>query len=145
MRLNKTLLYLLTCKMNLIKGKSYGSILCMGKIAASVLLKLFINGNAKCHSIDALLSHKRRSIVKCKQHTIHDPKGLEKLNYTQVRHYMCEFFIQLKIKQKFIYIIFMLITMTGSIVCILKCICITFSIFRTRKVDKHEATRASNA
>ena len=117
----------------------------MGKIAAFVLLKLFINGNEKCHLIDTLLSHKRRSIVKCKQHTIHDPKGLESLNYIQVRHYMCEFFIQLKIKQKVIYIIFVLITMTGRIVFILKCICITFSIFRTRKVDKHEATRASNA
>jgi len=38
---------------NLRKGvKSYGSIACMGK-AASVLLKLFINGNERCHTTDA--------------------------------------------------------------------------------------------
>ena len=34
-------------------GKPSGSIAYMGKIAASVLLKLFINGNEKCYSIDA--------------------------------------------------------------------------------------------
>jgi len=30
------------------KGNSYGSTVCMRKIAASVLLKLFIKGNEKC-------------------------------------------------------------------------------------------------
>jgi len=34
------------------KGKSSGSIACKGKIAASVLLKLFINGSEKCHTTD---------------------------------------------------------------------------------------------
>jgi len=36
------------------KGKSSGSIAGMGKIAASVLLKLFINVNERCHTNDAL-------------------------------------------------------------------------------------------
>jgi len=39
--------------MNLRKGKVLRSIVCMGKIAASVLMKLFINENGKCHSTDA--------------------------------------------------------------------------------------------
>jgi len=34
------------------KGKFSGSIVCMGKTAASVLLKLFINGNERCHTSD---------------------------------------------------------------------------------------------
>jgi len=35
------------------KGMSSGSITCMGKIAALVLLKLFINDNERCHTTDA--------------------------------------------------------------------------------------------
>jgi len=38
------------------KGKSLGSIACMEKIAASVLLKLYINSNEKCHTTD--IAHK---------------------------------------------------------------------------------------
>ena len=53
------------------------SIPCMGKKAASVVLKLFIRGNEKTHNIDAPVEHKRNSIVKCKQHTIYDSRELE--------------------------------------------------------------------
>ena len=49
----------------------------MGKIAASVSLKLFINGNDICHTTDSPLAHKRDSIFKCKQHTFHDHRELE--------------------------------------------------------------------
>jgi len=42
-------------------GKPLGSIVSMGKIAASVLLKLFINGYEKCHITDPL-AHERNSI-----------------------------------------------------------------------------------
>ena len=35
------------------KGKSSESIACMKQIAASVLLKLFINGNESCHTNEA--------------------------------------------------------------------------------------------
>jgi len=35
-----------------VKGKSLGSTACMGKIAASVLLMLFINGNEIWHTTD---------------------------------------------------------------------------------------------
>ena len=35
------------------KGKSQGIIACMGKIAAWVLLKLFINGNERCYTTGA--------------------------------------------------------------------------------------------
>jgi len=34
-------------------GKSPGSIYCMGKIAAWVLLKLFIDANERCHTAEA--------------------------------------------------------------------------------------------
>jgi len=34
------------------KGKSTGIIGCMGKVAASVLLTLFINGNERCHTLN---------------------------------------------------------------------------------------------
>jgi len=34
-------------------GKSLEGIVCMGKIAASVLLNLFINDNKRCHTTDA--------------------------------------------------------------------------------------------
>jgi len=37
----------------LIKGIALGKQSLHGKIAASVLLKLFISGNEKCHSTDA--------------------------------------------------------------------------------------------
>ena len=43
----------------------------MGKIAASVLLKLFINGNENATQFTP-------PSVECKQHTIHDPKEPEK-------------------------------------------------------------------
>jgi len=33
-------------------GKSKGSKDCMGKIASSVLLKLSVNGNERCHTTD---------------------------------------------------------------------------------------------
>ena len=35
------------------KGKPSGSIACMEKIAASVLLKLVISSNERCHTTDA--------------------------------------------------------------------------------------------
>jgi len=57
-----------------------------GKIAASVLLKLFISSNEWCHTTNAPLSHERNSIFKCKQHTIHDPWGPEKYNYTIMKN-----------------------------------------------------------
>ena len=39
-------------------------IACLGKIAAPVKLKLFINGNEKCHTTDAhSLAHERISFV----------------------------------------------------------------------------------
>ena len=43
------------CHMNLSeeKGKSLGRIVCIGKIAASILLKQFINSNDRCHTTDA--------------------------------------------------------------------------------------------
>ena len=48
-----------------------------GKIAASVLLKLFISSNERCHTTDAPLAHEQKSFFKCKQHTLLDPKGPE--------------------------------------------------------------------
>jgi len=50
---------------------------CIRKIAASVLLKLFINGNEKCHSIDPPPSALAKFYF---QHTFLDPTGLEKYN-----------------------------------------------------------------
>jgi len=44
-----------------------------GKTAASILLKLFISGNERCHTTDAPLAHERNATFKCKQHKIHDP------------------------------------------------------------------------
>jgi len=49
----------------------------MGKLAASIFLKLFINGNEKCHFTDAL-ADEQNTIFKCKQHKIYGPKGREK-------------------------------------------------------------------
>jgi len=61
----------------------------MWKILASMLLKLLINGNDRCHTNDTLAKllrmsgtlayYERNSIFKTKQHTIHDPKGREKI------------------------------------------------------------------
>ena len=48
-----------------------------GKIAASVLLKLFISGNESCHTTDARIAREWNSIFKCKQHIIHNPRGSE--------------------------------------------------------------------
>ena len=56
----------------------------MGNIAASVLLKLFINGNNRCQTTDAPLEHERNSIFKCKQHTIHDPWWTKKSLHNDV-------------------------------------------------------------
>jgi len=53
----------------------------MGKIAASVLFKLFIDGNEICHTTEA--SKRMRGTYQTKQNTIHDPKGPEKYNYTK--------------------------------------------------------------
>jgi len=39
----------------------------MRKIAASVLLKLFVNSIERCHTTDDPLAHERNSIAKCKQ------------------------------------------------------------------------------
>jgi len=50
-----------------------------GKIAASVLLKLFISGNERYHTTNAPLAHEWTSIFKCKQHTINDSKGPENI------------------------------------------------------------------
>ena len=47
----------------------------MGKTVAPVLLKLFIDGNKKSHPIDS--PKRMSSMFKCKQHTIHDPRGQE--------------------------------------------------------------------
>jgi len=56
-----------------------------GKKAASVLLKLFISGNERCHTSDAQ-AHEQISIFKCKHHTIHDPWWPEKYNYTMMKY-----------------------------------------------------------
>jgi len=40
---------------------------CMGKIAASLLLKLFTSSNERCHTTDAPTpAYERNSIFKCK-------------------------------------------------------------------------------
>jgi len=54
----------------------------MGKILALVLFKLFINGIDKCLSIEAPLRMSGTLFSNSKQHTIYDPKGPEKQNYT---------------------------------------------------------------
>jgi len=46
---------------------SSGSKACTGKKAASVLLKLFIMQNEKCHTINAPLVYKKNYIFKPKQ------------------------------------------------------------------------------
>jgi len=65
----------------------YGNIVCVGTIAVSVLLKLFICGDFfKCHSIDAIYSREwaELSIYKPKQHTNHDPRGPATCNHNNV-------------------------------------------------------------
>jgi len=59
-----------TITIKLMKGKAPRK---HEKIAASILLKLFISGYGRCHTTDAPLAHEWNSIFKCKQHTIHDP------------------------------------------------------------------------
>jgi len=54
-----------------------------GQIAVSVLLKLCISDNKRCHITDA---HERNSIFKSKQYTIYDPWGPEKYNYTMMKY-----------------------------------------------------------
>jgi len=53
----------------------------MGEIAASVLLKLYINGNGNKNVLTPT-AHVWNSIFKCIQHTSNDPKGPEKINNT---------------------------------------------------------------
>ena len=60
-------------------GKVLHNIACMGKIAALVLLKLFINGNEKCHQWHPL-AHERNYICKYIQHMI--PEHRNTYNYT---------------------------------------------------------------
>ena len=57
------------------------SIACKRKTAASVLLKLFINGELVTPP-----SHEQNSIFKCKQYTCTTPdsRGREKYNYTVI-------------------------------------------------------------
>jgi len=59
-------------------GKAISKQSLHGKTAASVLLKLFISENERCHSTHAL-AHERDSIFKCKQHTIQYPWGPGKI------------------------------------------------------------------
>jgi len=61
------------------KGKALRKHILHGKTAASVLLKLLISSNERCHTTDAPLAHEQNSIFKCKQHTIYDPRGPEKI------------------------------------------------------------------
>ena len=68
----------------LMKGKACMKHSLHEEKAASVLLKPFISGNKGCHTTDAPLAHERNSFSKCKQHTIHDPRGPEKYNYTMM-------------------------------------------------------------
>ena len=50
------------------KGKFQGSITCTEKIAPSILLKLFINGDVNCHSIEVpLLAYEWNSFFICKK------------------------------------------------------------------------------
>jgi len=51
--------------------KSWGSIASIGQIVASLLLKMFINDNKRCH---IPLTQELNSIFKCKK-AIHDPTG----------------------------------------------------------------------
>jgi len=62
-----------TCLLIWEKGKSSGSIVCMRKKWASVLLKLFINGNERSYTTDA-----PSAWAELKQQTIHDPRSPEK-------------------------------------------------------------------
>jgi len=48
----------------------------IAKIVASVLLKLLIDGNGKCLTIETP-SESAELYIKPKQHTIHEPRGLE--------------------------------------------------------------------
>ena len=59
-------------KINLMKGEALRKGL-HWKIAATVLFKLFISGNGRCHTNDAPKRMGRTLFFKCKQHTIHDP------------------------------------------------------------------------
>jgi len=57
-------------------GKSE-CIICMGIIAASVLIGLFVDGKKICYTT-GVPKRKSGTILKCQQHTIHDPRGPEK-------------------------------------------------------------------
>jgi len=49
----------------------------IAKIVASVLLKLLIDGNGRCLAIETPSESAELSYIKPKQHTIHEPRGLE--------------------------------------------------------------------
>jgi len=53
------------------KGKALRKHSLHGKTAVSVLLKLFINGNERCHTTDATQRMSGTLFLKCKQHTIY--------------------------------------------------------------------------
>jgi len=60
------------------------------KTEASVLLKLFISGNERCHTTDAPYRMSRTLFSSVNKHTINDPWGPEKYNYTMIsteRHF----------------------------------------------------------
>ena len=60
-------------KITPMKGKALRKHCLHGKIAASVLLKLFISDSERCHITDLHpLANEGNSIFKCKQNTIHD-------------------------------------------------------------------------
>jgi len=54
------------------------------KKAASVLLKRFVNGNKQCHSTNAPQHMSETIFSNVKKHTIYEPRGPEKYNYTIV-------------------------------------------------------------
>ena len=61
-----------------------------GKLAASVLLKLSISGNDGCHTTDAPQCMSGTLFSNVNKHTLHDPWGPEKYDYTMMnpgRHF----------------------------------------------------------
>jgi len=55
------------------KGKALRKQRLHGKIAALVLLKLFISGYERCHTTDAPCAFMSGTLFKCKKHTFHEP------------------------------------------------------------------------
>ena len=54
----------------------------MVTVKASVLLKLFISGDERCHTTNTPLAYERNSIFKCKQHSIYDLTDSDKYTFT---------------------------------------------------------------